>query len=43
MIAITNKNCKGVKGYQDVETIERLFIALVDEIEELIDHIIKSL
>ena len=43
MIAITNKNCKGVKGYQDVETIERLFIALVDESEELIDHIIKSL
>lgn len=43
IISISNKGFRGVKNFQDEKAIERLFIAFIDEVQELIDSIIKSL
>ncbi|GME29671.1 MULTISPECIES: DUF4435 domain-containing protein [unclassified Pantoea] len=43
MISLSNKGFKGLKNFQDELAIERLFIAFIDEVQELIDSIIKSL
>lgn len=43
LISLANKEFKGVKSFHEEKTIERLFVAFVDEIHELIDSIIKSL
>ncbi|UAY95117.1 DUF4435 domain-containing protein [Dickeya dadantii] len=39
MMARVNKAFKGVKGYTDPQTVERLFITMVDKIDELIQSI----
>lgn len=43
LISLANKNFKGVKTYHEEITIERLFFAFIDDVQELIDSVIKSL
>lgn len=43
LISIANKNFKGVKPYHEEITIERLFFAFIDDVQDLIDSVIKSL
>lgn len=43
IITLANKGLKGMKQFHEEVTIERLFFAFIDEVQELIDSVIKSL